>query len=556
MALRKNIFIGLAVSVVFAIVYIAGVFNPLENRLYDLFLGFRSDRTHIDSVVFLDVDDTAVAYNGVFPWPRSIPADGLLRLKEYGTRAAIFDIEYIDNGPGVARENDLYLAQALALFGQSWLPLYLRESPLIGEPAERRLFAQERFSYPVKAANGAHRGAGFIDILPSLPSFAQAAKGSGFANIETDNDGLIRRVYLAQNVHDHWYLQLAFAPLMDYLGRPDIVLEKRKLTIQQARVLNKDITIPLDTKGRMLLDWPTTDYKDTFKHISFADFYLLAEIESELEKYSRALAAANLNFFIRFDSRLSGIPFILSDMQEFFDAAHIRKNNALKNSSETSVANALFNAYLEYRNLSYALMAELLAQKPAAVIQVLASRLSVQFPERAEMIENEAEYIVQLLNTLELNLKRWHELTESNDKILRDKFCIIGRVDTGTTEYGANPFYGKYANVGTHGVVLDTILSEAFMYPVGPWFNALFMLIFIPLFLLASIRLSPLKRFAAATAVTVLIVATAILLLRLANIFWPPTGIIFALLSALIICEIISYINYRKERKRLIGQRL
>jgi adenylate cyclase len=622
MTLWKNVLVGLAVSAAFALVYLVGILTPLEDRLYDFFLFFRSDRTHIDSVVFLDVDDAAVAYNGVYPWPRSIPADGLLRLKEYGTRAAIFDIEYIDNGPqgvdslylnqglandfdrsfaeidssvadvfsalragrlklsdlddyagfissmigserenlyiraqGVARENDRYLAQTLALFGRSWLTLNLREFPLDGEQAERRPFAEEHFSYPVIAADSAHRGAGFVDILPTLPIFSQAAKGSGFTNIEIDEDGVRRRVYLAQSVGNHWYLQLAFAPLIDYLGRPDIVLEKRKLTVKQARTLGKnfpeaknepkvrDIVIPLDTKGRMLLDWPKTDYKDTFNHISFADFSMLAEIESELEKYSRALDAADLNFFIQFDSSLRDVPFILSDIKEFFDAAHTKKNDSLENLSDNS-----FNDYLECRNLSYALMAELLALNPADAVQALASRLSVEFPENAELIENEAEYIAQLINTLEVNLKRWHELTESNNRMLHDKFCIIGRVDTGTTDYGANPFYGKYVNVGTHGVVLDTILSEAFIVPINVWLNALFILIFIPLFFLASARLSPVTRFAAGITVTALIVTAVILLLRYAGIFWGPAGIVFAILSAVITREIISYAGSEKEK--------
>jgi adenylate cyclase len=623
----KNVLSALAVSAVFALVYIAGILGPLEDLLYDFFLRFRPDRTHIDSVVFLDVDDAAVAYNGVFPWPRSIPADGLLRLKEYGTRAVIFDIEYIDNGPqgvdslylnqglgndfdrsfteidsavtdvfsalksgrlrladldhyagsistligdertnlytraqGVARENDRYLAQALALSGQSWLTLNLREFPLDGEQSERRPFAERRFSYPVITTDGAHRGAGFVDILPTLPTFAQVAKGSGFTNIEIDNDGVRRRVYLTQNVLGHWYLQLAFAPLIDYLGRPDILLEKRKLTIKQARFPDtanelkvRDITIPLDAKGRMLLDWPKTDYKDTFDHISFADFSLLADIESELEKYSRALAAADLDFFIQFDPDLADIPFILSDMKDLFDAAHTTRNHALENSLDinVSVAANSFDTYLEYRNLSYALLEKLLEPNPAATVQTLTVALSAEYPESAEMIQNEAEYIVQLLDTLEVDLKRWYELTESNDRMLRDKFCIIGRVDTGTTDYGANPFYGKYVNVGTHGVVLDTVLSESFIIPVSTWLNVLFMLIFVPLFFFASARLSPVTRFAAGISVTALVVAAVILLLRYVGIFWGPIGIVFALLSAVILREIISYAGSEKEKSFL-----
>jgi adenylate cyclase len=166
----------------------------------------------------------------------------------------------------------------------------------------------------------------------------------------------------------------------------------------------------------------------------------------------------------------------------------------------------------------------------------------------ADAIADEAEYIVQLLNALEVDLKRRQDVAESNERLIRDKFCVIGRVDTGTTDYGANPFYGKYVNVGTHGVVLDTILSESFIIPVSAWINALFMLIFVPLCVLASSRLPPVPRFTAGFAVTALIIVGIILLLRFLGIYWGPAGIVFAMIISVITREIISYAGSEKEK--------
>jgi adenylate cyclase len=620
----KNYLTAIAISVAFALLHLTGALGSLEDRLYDLLLRFRQDRQRIDSVVFLDVDDNAISYNGVYPWPRSIPADGLLRLKEYGTRAAIFDIEYIDRGPqgidslylnqglgddfdysfteidsavaeifsalsagrfglgdldyyrmllsgliqderdnlyaraqSVARDNDLYLAQALALFGRSWSTLNLWGFSLEGEEAARRPLAENLFSYPtMKAAPDAHRGEGAADILPALPIFAQVAKGAGFTNVEIDKDGVRRRIYLAQNVFDHWYLQLAFAPLIDYLGRPEITLEKNKLTIKQARLPSgaiepkvRNIVIPLDSKGRMLLDWPKTDYVDSYDHISFASFSLLDQIEAELESYSRALAKAQVDYFIQFDYELMEIPYILNLMEDYFAAAHTAKNYAMEFAlTSPSTADDYFDAYLEYRNQSYALLAMMFEPDPATRIQTLAGTLSAQYPQNATLIKEVAEYIVLLIDALEADLKRWHDLNAYNESMLRDKFCIIGRVDTGTTDYGANPFYGKYVNVGTHGVVLDTILSESFIVPLNTWLNALLILIIIPLFFLASSRLTPVPRFTAGIGVTLLIVAAVIMLLRFAGIFLGPTELILGMLTAVITREIISYAGSEKEK--------
>jgi len=596
-----------------SLLYFLRVFNALEDRVYDFFLRFRKDRPRIESAVFLDVDDNAIAYNGMYPWPRSIPADGLLRLKEHGARAAVFDIEYIDRGPqgvdgvylsqglpsdfyrtfsgidsavrntftsftegrisraelgqyaaklsdyimseqndlfgkaqGVARDNDRYLAQAFALFARSWATLNLRDSPLTDEEqASRRQLAQERFSYPVTASPDAHRGGVTADILPALPIFSNSAQGAGFTNVEIDADGVRRRVYLAQNVHDHWYLQLAFAPLINFLGRPEIVLEKRRLTIKQAQIdgIKKDIVIPLDAKGRMMLDWPKTDYKDTLKHISFAGFSSLDNIEAEIEKYTDALYNSALPFFAQFDSSLVRVPVLLGNMAELFDAARVMKANALEYCSDDS-----FDAFLEYRGQSYELLEEILALEIDEKIKKLVSWLAAEYPENAREITDEAEYISFLTDSLSVDMESRKELTAEIDETVRDKFCIIGRVDTGTTDYGANPFYGKYVNVGTHGVVLDTILYESFITPLSEWWNLLFVLVFVPLFMLSSSRLTPVSRAGTGFAMIALVIAGSILVFRYTGYFFGPLGTVSAMLIAVIAREIYSYAISEKEK--------
>ncbi|MDR2952192.1 MAG: CHASE2 domain-containing protein [Treponema sp.] len=614
MTIWKNVLLGLVCACVFVLLYAAGALTPMEDSLYDYFLRFRSNRQRIDNVVFLDVDDAAIAYNGFYPWPRSIPADGLLRLKEHGVRAAIFDIEYVDRGPqgvdslylgqglgndfdrgfseingaaqeifsaigagrvknadvnfyansfaslvsreheelyaraqNVARDNDLYLAQAVGLIGAAWSTLNLRDSPLSGEQAERRSIAEERFAYPVSATPDAWRGAGFVDILPALPMFAQAAKGAGFTNVEIDHDGVRRRIYLAQNIFDKWYLQLAFAPLVDSMGRPDITLTKRKLTIKDARLPSgekKTIVIPLDQKGRMMLDWPKEDFHDSYKHISFTDFSLLDEIEAEMEKYARALSSADFMLFSQFDESLYAIPIFLGDMEALLDMARAAKTFALEHKSDDS-----FDDYINCRNKSYELLAKLLALDAGTKVQALALQLGEEYPQDAAAIRDEAGYIAQLAEILQIDLDRWNELSASVDKAVRGKFCILGRVDTGTTDYGANPFYGKYVNVGTHGVVLDTILSETFIIPLSRWTQVLVMLLFIQLFLILSARLPPVIRAASGFVITSVFVAVTAALFRFFGIFLGPLGTVFALVSAVIIREIISYAGSEKEKQ-------
>jgi adenylate cyclase len=128
------------------------------------------------------------------------------------------------------------------------------------------------------------------------------------------------------------------------------------------------------------------------------------------------------------------------------------------------------------------------------------------------------------------------------------RFCILGRVDTGTTDYGTNPFWPKYVNVGTHGAALDTILSGSFILPVGVFWRVLFALLFIPLFFIASSGLDPVRRSAAGFSLTALLFAVPLFLFRFTGIFFGPLGPLLAMASAVVAREIISYSASEREK--------
>ena len=610
----KNVLIGFAAVVFFSLIFFTGVFDRLGDKVYDFLLVFRPDRKDLNEFVFLDVDDNAIAYNGVFPWPRSITAEGLLRLKEYGARAAIFDIEYIDWGPkgvdtiylshglpsdfsrsfsdinsaasdifsafktgriargdldeysrqfsdlirneqsdlfrraqSIARDNDLYLIQASALFGRSWVSLNLREEPLISEEqVGRRPIAEENFSYPVKAKENAVKGT-YVDILPALPGFALTAEGAGFTNVEIDIDGTRRRIDLAQNIHDHWYLQLAFSPLVHFLGNPEIELSNRKLLMKNAKMpggIVKDISVPLDGHGKMLLDWPKEDYAGSYSHISFYDFSLLEDLEAELDYYGRAISSFDIYDFARFDNSLMRIPFIANDLSDLFEAIGSYRNAALENCSDD-----YFEAFVDFRREARVLIRELLNIDPITKISNTAQEMIELFPGSAELILDEAEYEISVLNNLSINLERYEAVRAKIENTVKDRFCILGRVDTGSTDYGANPFHGRYINVGTHGVVLDMILSGSFIVPLGIQWEIIVTLVFVFLFFFASGNFAPVIRAITGFLAVVLAVVGSALLFRLTGFYFNPLLTAFSMISAVIAREIISYAASEREKQ-------
>jgi len=96
---RLDLLIPFVVAAAFAALNLVGFYRSGENRVYDLLLHLKPAVPESPSLLFIDIDDTAIARVGTFPWSRDIMADGLIVLKEFGAAYAVFDIEYVDPSP-------------------------------------------------------------------------------------------------------------------------------------------------------------------------------------------------------------------------------------------------------------------------------------------------------------------------------------------------------------------------------------------------------------------------------------------------------------------------
>jgi adenylate cyclase len=109
--------INITVLAVIAAVYIltgfAGVFQKLDYRMYDFLLSLRREPEQSDKILFVNIDNESIHELGEWPWSRDILADGLIRMKELGAAATVFDIEYLSPSPkGVAPQAEQNLADA------------------------------------------------------------------------------------------------------------------------------------------------------------------------------------------------------------------------------------------------------------------------------------------------------------------------------------------------------------------------------------------------------------------------------------------------------------
>ncbi|HEC62501.1 MAG TPA: CHASE2 domain-containing protein [bacterium] len=94
-----DLIIPLVVAACFTLLNLAPFFRNAEYGVYDLFLHIKPAVEEEESILFLDIDDTAIANVGVFPWSRDIMADGLILMKEFEAAYAVFDIEYTEQSP-------------------------------------------------------------------------------------------------------------------------------------------------------------------------------------------------------------------------------------------------------------------------------------------------------------------------------------------------------------------------------------------------------------------------------------------------------------------------
>lgn len=119
----------------------------------------------------------------------------------------------------------------------------------------------------------------------------ESIKGSGFINAEPDLDGVTRKVPLFIRYEDKILTQLTMAALLDSFGVKDIESKNDSIILKNAQVQGKtrDIKIPVDEKGCMLVNWQGR-WGYSFKHIPY---YLILRLQEVREQLRAQLGAAD-----------------------------------------------------------------------------------------------------------------------------------------------------------------------------------------------------------------------------------------------------------------------
>lgn len=484
------------------------VLTSLDNKIADLFQRALPQLKESDNVIMVNIDDSSVNAIGTWPFSREVYADTLVILKDLGAEAAVFDLSFLDKSQtkvnkeyveselphyvdedfqelseqvawlmmeaeGYDIHDDLYgvmdsvqnriktaiqysvrdvdqaLASDLKFFENAYLTLTFDNGfPPLGEVAENYL-SEELSLKNISVAKNA-RVPSYRGVEPAISDFLFMAKKAGFVNADADKDGYLRRLYLVFEYKGNYYPQLLFAPILNYLGNPEIEVRRNKIILKKCNFPDgvRDIKIPLAQDGSVIIKYPRKSYYD-YKSITLWSAYRILLLEHEIVN---SLKELNENGFFSFWE--SDLPY------EYYEAASGYIHDSLITGEEADVT---YDDYFAYKQEFYNSVNEFLYGSTEN--DLLAS---------VEGDEETSDYISYSMETLR---KLYEELTSSRERVqnmVQGSFCIFGTSATSTTDFGLIQYEEKYPNPGVHYTIANQLLSSDFVIDSPWWLSVLF----------------------------------------------------------------------------------
>ncbi|MFW5995064.1 MAG: CHASE2 domain-containing protein, partial [Spirochaetia bacterium] len=216
-----------------------------------------------------------------------IPADEALEFEDQlRAQAAEREETLLDRLALIARDNDEYMARASEVFGQAYYTITLLSSPFQIAPTTEEDLSFAKEHYAVGEASETHPLEQARRIQPVIRPIGEHAAGAGFTNVHVDPDGVRRRINLVAEYDGYLFGQLAFVPLWDLFGRPDLEVDGSTVILRDARHPDeespRDIRIPLSTGGRLLINWPQKTFNESFRQTSFSRIIRYNELSDAL----------------------------------------------------------------------------------------------------------------------------------------------------------------------------------------------------------------------------------------------------------------------------------
>ena len=303
--MKKSItlgFIGAVITLLLSLGF-SDLFQAWELKTLDARFQMRGSIETNPNIIMVDADDASAQQFGRWPWPRSLHTQMINFLSNEYPGAIVYDILF---SQPVDETEDQLLAQATKNSERMVYPFAVSlasSDKATGKAVLPEYSNDKQIKDSIETKN-------YLSIesatLP-LPELVESSRGLGHIAANRDEDGVIRRVPLLVRHEGSLVPSLAFQAVLTWLDvSPEqveangsaILLKQTKLPGNQGQV---DISIPIDSKGQMLINY-AGKWSETFKHASFASVLAsdekttgrMEEVEGKLILVSNTLSGQDI----------------------------------------------------------------------------------------------------------------------------------------------------------------------------------------------------------------------------------------------------------------------
>ena len=592
------------VSIIFILVGFTQFSQNNDNRIYDLLLRFKPEITENKDILLLDVDDLAISKVGVWPWSRSIMADGLILLKEMGAKYCVFDIEYTEQSPrGI---DSAFLEKKLPQqFDDNFTVINQNISDLFAAVAEGSISVNDAVDY--------------IDQLVEINNSVKDELVSAVQSVSRNNDE-----YLGQAVK---YFGSAFLTINMFKGEDDSVpgvlkeYAKENIALKNISGENPDIftvddirpsifpiiknakgagfpNVVIDEDGvRRRIDLLRAYNEDYFGQLSFRplldwfgnpDIYIGKDVISLKNAKHPDGSEKDIDIKLVDGKLMINWPYktftesfrhmtywylvlhkeqessLVSNLRLMHDAGYLDYYQGDSPLLDLySYAEQIFDENFEtgdtaniseYRDLRDLFFAEtdsfLKGDSVNLIIADIDSVLeSDEVPDDVKteyaLLREEVPEIFKKTAEISDDIIKTRKILKKN---LKDAFCILGHTGTSTTDIGVNPFEKEYMNVGTHASVVNTILSGNFLTAAPVWVSPLSAFFFSYLVFIIIIRRSARSSIIIGFIIFICILVLFSVLFITTGIYFPMIIPALAVLMTFIVHTMLTFVKTSKEK--------
>src|ERR1700722_15149840 len=247
--------------------------RPIEElrlRTFDLFQVLRPREQTVRPVVIADIDEASLKEIGQWPWPRTVVADLITRLREAGAVAVGFDIVFAEPdrmSPAVAAgsfrgldaetrdklaalpSNDTVLAEAIKQAGGIVVGQAGAATPAPRAEAEMAL----QTGFAIRGPDPRPFLVTFAGLLRNVLPIEQAAAGRGLFSINPERDGIVRRVPLVMEAQGGLVpaLSLEMLRVLSQTGAIIVHVDPAGDGVQSVAIRGLDV--PTDERGQIFV---------------------------------------------------------------------------------------------------------------------------------------------------------------------------------------------------------------------------------------------------------------------------------------------------------------